>query len=69
MRIEAIIFPHIFTDSGERLMVADCIGQPRVGNLLEQDGEKYRVIQTSDFDCIGGACGLDRIGGWYDYWC
>lgn len=61
MKIDMIMFPHVFTDTGKRVLIADCVAQPRVGDRLEFDGELqlYQVFKQGDSsDCASGLCDL-----------
>lgn len=64
MKIDMIMFPYVFTDTGERVLIADCVAQPRVGDRLEFDEnlQLYQVFKSSGEGCANGACGLDKIG-------
>lgn len=59
MKIDMIMFPHVFTDTGERVLIADCVMQPRVGDRLEFDEnlQLYQVFKQGDSsDCVSGVC-------------
>ena len=58
MIINFIQFPHVYTDTGERILIADCVQQPRVGDRLEldEDMKLYKVYKSNDSDCSNGVC-------------
>ena len=65
MIINFIQFPHVYTDTGERILIADCVNQPRVGDRLEYDDEieLYKVYKQGDTsDCVSGICDIAKIG-------
>ena len=64
MKIDMIMFPHVFTDTGERVLIADCVMQPRVGDRLEfsEDLQLYQVFKSSDESCVSGICDISKIG-------
>ena len=58
MLIEHIVFPFVYTSTGNRILIDNIVGTPRVGYSLVfiEDG-KYKVeAQTSDSDCVNGVC-------------
>jgi len=64
MIINFIQFPYVYTDTGERILIADCVQQPRVGDRLEfnEDMKLYNVYKSSDEACVSGICDIPKIG-------
>ena len=64
MIINFIQFPHVYTDTGERILIADCVQQPRVGDRLELDEDMkiYKVYKSSDEACVSDICDIPKIG-------
>ena len=64
MIINFIQFPYVYTDTGERILIADCVQQPRVGDRLEfdEDMKLYKVYKSSDEACVSGICDIAKIG-------
>lgn len=64
MKIEFIQFPHVYTETGERILIADCVQQPRIGDRLEFNDEikLYKVYKSSDEACVSGICDIAKIG-------
>ena len=65
MKIAFINFPHVFTDTGERILISDCIQQPKVGDRLERDDDLqlYKVYHVGDSaECASGLCEIKLEG-------
>ena len=59
MTIKFIQFPHVITEDGQGVLIADCVNQPRVGDRLEYDPELdlYQVFKVGDENlCSSGVC-------------
>ena len=57
MKIDAIIYPHVFTDDGKRLEIKQFINQPRIGDLVQTNLGNYESIPQGDSsDCPSGVC-------------
>ena len=62
MIINFIQLPYVYTDIGERILIADCVQQPRVGDRLEfdEDMKLYKVYKSSDEACVSGICDIPK---------
>jgi len=57
MQIDFINHPFAFTNTGERLNIADIKGNVRIGVTLTEENGKYIVNgNNADPDCVGGVC-------------
>ena len=63
MTIKFIQFPHVITEDGQGVLIADCVNQPRVGDRIEfnEELQLYKVFKSNDTECTNGACGLDKL--------
>lgn len=58
MQIVHIQYPHVITDTGEKIDIANIEGMVMKGRGLElQDNGVYKVlVNTNDSECVSGVC-------------
>jgi len=57
MKVENIIFPYVYTNTGDRINLGDIYSQPSVGDSLIESGSGYEVVKVGDYsDCVSGVC-------------
>ena len=59
MKVEMIVFPYVFTNTGDRINLGDIYSQPSVGDVLVESGNGYEVVKAGESsECVSGLCDL-----------
>lgn len=54
MQIETIVYPYVYTDTGQRYHVSEFPVTPKVGAMID---ENLNVIgNANDSECVSGVC-------------
>jgi hypothetical protein len=57
MKVEMIMFPYVFTSTGDRINLGDIYSQPSVGDVLVESGNGYEVVKVGESsECVSGVC-------------
>ena len=51
--IENVIYPYVYTDTGERIEIKDLQGAIVKGAMIDDNNN---VVSGSDSECVGGVC-------------
>jgi len=52
MKIDAIIYPYVYTNSGNRIHVNQFIGkQPQIGDIVQANLDDYEAIPQGEVSC------------------
>ena len=62
MKIIGVIGIDVYTDDGQKFDARDFINAPKAGDSIEQYDDRLFSVHVGDSsECVGGACGLDKI--------